>query len=217
MSRRTARFDKDLVLRAYTAGFFPMSDGAASAHIEWHNPRWRGVLPLDRVHIPRSLRKTVQARRFEVRVDTDFAGVIDGCADPVRLGSWINPAIRQVYGELFADGHVHTVEAWRDGRLVGGLYGVALKSAFMGESMFTRERDASKVALVYLVALLRAGGFALLDTQMVTEHMARFGAVEIPRTRYLALLADALSRDAVWDPTGLDDRVAAMIRRTTGA
>ncbi|MCB9958735.1 MAG: leucyl/phenylalanyl-tRNA--protein transferase [Rhodospirillaceae bacterium] len=211
MPAHVMRFDKVLVLRAYASGFFPMGESANSPHIDWHNPAWRGVLPLDAFHIPKRLRRTVRAGRFEIRVDTDFAGVVDGCADPRRHGTWINPPIRKVYGELFADGHVHTVEAWRDGRLVGGLYGVALKSAFMGESMFSRETDASKVALVHLVALLKAGGFTLLDTQMVTPHMVQFGTVEVPRPLYLALLADALNRKAVWDPAGISGAVAALL------
>ena len=204
-------FTKTLVLRAYASGFFPMGDGVASPGIDWYNPIRRGILPLDRVHLPRRLLKTVRSGRFDIRVDADFDAVIAGCADPNRDGTWINPDIRRVYRDLFDDGHVHTVETYVNGALVGGLYGVALKSAFMGESMFTRVTDASKVALVHLLALLKSGGYTLLDTQMVTGHMEQFGAIEISRTAYLSLLGQALSRDATWRTSPLDAPAAAQI------
>jgi leucyl/phenylalanyl-tRNA---protein transferase len=187
-----------LLLRAYACGIFPMADSADDPTLYWVEPRLRGVLPLDAFHLPKRLARTVRSERFEVRVDTDFLGVIEGCAAsrPGRRATWINEPIRRLYGELFRLGHVHTVEAWREGRLVGGLYGVKLGAAFFGESMFSVERDASKVALVHLVARLKRGGFALLDTQFLTGHLAKFGAVEIKREDYLRLLDDALRQEA---------------------
>ncbi|WP_405048326.1 leucyl/phenylalanyl-tRNA--protein transferase [[Roseibacterium] beibuensis] len=153
-------------------------------------PEHRGVLPLDGFRIPTRLRRTVRSEAFEVRVDTAFAAVLDACAAsaPGREDSWINGPIRRLYAELNARGHAHSVECWRDERLVGGLYGVTLGGAFFGESMFSRERDASKVALVHLVARLKRGGWRLLDTQFLTEHLSQFGAVEMPQAAYLRVL-----------------------------
>lgn len=192
VSRRP--LDPAFLLRAYAGGIFPMAESAASPELFWIEPDRRGVLPLDGFHLAHRLARTVRSDRFAVTCDTDFEAVVDGCAAPAphREGTWINAEIRRVYGELFRLGHVHTVEARRDGRLVGGLYGVRLGGAFFGESMFSRETDASKVALVHLVARLRVGGFALLDAQFLTEHLARFGAVEIPRPAYRRRLAEAL-------------------------
>jgi len=189
-----------LLLRAYACGIFPMADSADDPTLYWVEPRQRGILPLDGFHLPRRLARTVRSDIYEVRIDTDFDGVIDGCAaaQPGRKVTWINGAIRRLYGELFRMGHVHTVEAWQDGRLVGGLYGLQLGTAFFGESMFSVARDASKVALVHLVARLRAGGFALLDTQFLTGHLAQFGGVEMPREAYIARLEEALQRDALF-------------------
>ena len=189
-----------LLLRAYACGIFPMADSADDPTLYWVEPRLRGVLPLDRFHVPRRLARTVRAGRFEIRVDTDFEGVIAGCAAPRpgRRITWINEPIRRLYGELFRLGHVHTVEAWREGRLAGGLYGVKLGAAFFGESMFSAERDASKVALVHLVTRLRRGGFKLLDAQFLTVHLAQFGAVELPRDDYLELLDEAVAGEAVF-------------------
>ncbi len=187
-----------LLLRAYACGIFPMADSADDPTLYWVEPRLRGVVPLDGFHLPRRLARTVRTDRFEVRVDCDFEGVIDGCAAP-RFGrrvTWINEPIRRLYGALFRRGHVHSVESWRDGRLVGGLYGVKLGAAFFGESMFSDERDASKVALVHLVARLRAGGFTLLDTQFLTGHLGQFGAMEIERDDYLKQLENALAEEA---------------------
>jgi leucyl/phenylalanyl-tRNA--protein transferase len=188
----------DLLLRAYAAGIFPMSDSADDPDIFWVEPRKRGIFPLDAFHVPRRLARTVKAEPFEVVSNRDFDGVIAGCAEPApgRETTWINPIIRRLYGELFERGHVHTVECWRDGRLVGGLYGVALRGAFFGESMFSRETDASKVALVHLVARLRRGGFRLLDAQFITPHLARFGAIQISRRDYQKRLAEALTVEA---------------------
>jgi leucyl/phenylalanyl-tRNA--protein transferase len=193
-----------LLLRAYACGIFPMADSADDPTLYWVEPRLRGVLPLDAFHVPRRLARTVRSDIFEIRIDSDFDGVIAGCAAP-RTGrrvTWINEPIRRLYGELFRHGHVHTVEAWREGRLVGGLYGLKLGAAFFGESMFSAERDASKVALVHLVARLKQGGFRLLDTQFLTAHLTQFGAVEIKRDDYLKRLDDALQTQAEISPDG---------------
>jgi leucyl/phenylalanyl-tRNA--protein transferase len=200
----------DLLLRAYAAGIFPMSESADDPEIFWVEPHKRGIFPLDAFHVPRRLARTVKAEPFEVVCDRDFDGVIDGCAEPApgRETTWINPTIRRLYGALFERGHVHTVECWRDGRLVGGLYGVALKAAFFGESMFSRETDASKVALVHLVARLRRGGFRLLDAQFITPHLARFGAIQISRRDYQRRLANALSVDADYGCFGTGARTS---------
>lgn len=184
----------DLLLQAYEVGFFPMADGAEEDDLFWVNPPMRGVIPLDQFHVPRRLARTVRQDVFEVRVDSDFEGVIDGCSAsaPGRSSTWINADIRRLYGALFERGACHTVEVWRDGQLVGGLYGVSIGGAFFGESMFSRERDASKVALVHLVGRLIAGGFALLDTQFITEHLKQFGACEIPAEDYRKQLTQAV-------------------------
>ena len=190
----------DLLLRAYAAGIFPMSEAADDPGLFFVEPEQRGVLPLDAVHIPRRLARTVRSGRFEVRFDTAFDRVLELCAEaaPDRPNTWINARIRKLYGELFEMGHAHSVESWADGRLVGGLYGVSLKGAFFGESMFSRATDASKVALVHLTQKLRDDGFVLLDTQFLTAHLSRFGAVEVPRREYLRLLGAALEVDAEW-------------------
>lgn len=187
-----------VLLKAYACGIFPMAESAEDPGLFWIEPERRGVLPLNAFHIPASLRKTVRKDVFEIRVDHDFAGVIDGCASPApgRRKTWINGEIRRLYGALFDMGYCHTVEAWKDGELVGGLYGVSLGGAFFGESMFAARRDASKVALVHLVARLIAGRFTLLDTQFVTDHLARFGAVEVPKLLYGLDLQEALQEDA---------------------
>ena len=184
-----------VLLKAYACGIFPMAESADDPALYWIEPEHRGVLPLDAFHLPKRLARTVRQGKFDIRVDSDFEGVIEGCAQPAlgRRKTWINRRIRELYGALFKLGHCHTVEAWQDGRLVGGLYGVSLGSAFFGESMFHTERDASKVALVHLVARLKAGGYTLLDTQFVTEHLAGFGAVEIGRNAYHKLLDAALA------------------------
>jgi leucyl/phenylalanyl-tRNA--protein transferase len=188
----------ETLLQAYACGIFPMADAADAPDLYWVEPANRGILPLDGFHVSKRLARTVRTDKFEIRVDTDFEAVISGCAaSRTRRGStWINDEIRRLYSELFNAGHVHTIEAWRDNRLVGGLYGVHLASVFFGESMFSLETDASKVALVHLVARLRRNGFTLLDTQFLTDHLARFGAIEVPRERYLELLAQALRQSA---------------------
>ena len=188
----------EVLLKAYACGIFPMAESAEDPGLYWVEPERRGIIPLDAFHVPSRLARTVRADEFEVRVDTDFEGVISGCAasQPGRAKTWINGRIRALYGDLFRRGHCHTVEAWQHGRLVGGLYGVRLGAAFFGESMFHTERDASKVALVHLVARLKAGGFRLLDTQFVTSHLATFGAVEVSRRAYQRLLDEAAKANA---------------------
>lgn len=190
----------DILLRAYACGIFPMAESRDDPGLFWVEPDKRGVIPLDGFHIPRRLARTVRSDRFEIRVDTGFEAVIEGCSggDEDRPDTWINDRIRSLYGELFDAGFVHTVECWREGRLVGGLYGLALGAAFFGESMFHRETDASKVALVHLVARLKAGGFTLLDAQFQTAHLARFGAIEMPRRKYRKLLEAAVAAQANW-------------------
>jgi leucyl/phenylalanyl-tRNA---protein transferase len=187
-----------VLLKAYACGIFPMAESADDPALYWIEPQQRGVLPLEQVHVPRRLARTLRQGVYDVRVDTDFDGVISGCATsrPGRRTTWINPRIRSLYRDLFRSGHCHTVEAWTCGRLAGGLYGVALNGVFFGESMFSTERDASKVALVYLCARLIRGGFSLLDTQFVTEHLRQFGTVEIERTEFHKLLEKALAHEA---------------------
>ena len=204
MVARRPTVTADLLLRAYAGGVFPMAETADDPELFWVDPELRGILPLDGFHLPKRLARTVRADRFEVTVDRDFEAVIEGCATPApgRESTWINVEIRRLYGELFERGHVHTVECRRDGKLVGGLYGVRIGGAFFGESMFSRETDASKVALVHLVARLKAGGFTLLDTQFITNHLARFGVVEIPRARYRRRLAAAIHADGNFHQIG---------------
>lgn len=187
-----------ILLRAYAEGIFPMAERRGDTDLFWVSPEMRGIIPLDAFHIPRRLARTVRSNKFKVTTDMAFADVMRACAEPApdRPESWINDEILRLYTALHAAGHAHSVECWRDGKLVGGLYGVKLGGAFFGESMFTRERDASKVALVHLVARLRRGGFSLLDTQFLTAHLARFGTIEIPRAKYHDLLARAISHDA---------------------
>jgi leucyl/phenylalanyl-tRNA---protein transferase len=191
-------FDADLVLAAYRSGVFPMP--SRKRLMGWYSPLRRGVLPLDGLRVTRSLRK--MTRRYEIRIDSDFEAVIDGCADPSRDGGWIDDDIRAVYRQLHRAGFVHTVEAWTDtGQLAGGLYGVGLGGLFAGESMFHRERDASKVALLSLVGLLRDGHpDRLLDLQWSTSHLKSLGCVEISRAEYSARLSRALALPlpAVW-------------------
>lgn len=184
-----------VLLKAYACGIFPMAESADDPNLFWIEPEHRGVLPLDSWHIPKRLRRTLRQDVFEIRINTDFDGIIDGCAAPMpgRRKTWINSEIRRLYGALFDMGYCHTVEAWREGRLVGGLYGVCLGAAFFGESMFAFERDASKVALAHLIARLVAGHFTLLDTQFVTEHLAQFGVIEVPKLRYDRMLEASLT------------------------
>ena len=204
----TVELTPALILRAYGCGLFPMAESKAERDVFWVDPETRGVIPLHRFHVPRRLARTVRGGRFRISVDRDFARVVRGCARRTgrRTESWINKPIFEAYCALHRQGHAHSVEAWRDDTLVGGLYGVALGAAFFGESMFSAERDASKVALVHLVARLRAGGFILLDTQFVTAHLKQFGAVEVPRASYLAKLSDALKQPSNFYPAGYSDK-----------
>ena len=187
-------FGPEQLLAAYASGVFPMGEARDDPRVFLVEPEWRGVIPLDAFHMPARLRRTVRREPFEVRVDTAFPAVLDACAapGPGREDTWINGPIRALYLELARCGHVHTVECWRDGALVGGLYGVTLGGAFFGESMFSRATDASKVALVHLVARLRRGGWILLDAQFMTDHLQQFGAQEISQADYLRRLAPAL-------------------------
>jgi leucyl/phenylalanyl-tRNA---protein transferase len=184
-----------VLLKAYACGIFPMAESAEDNALYWIEPERRGILPLDRVHVPKRLARTIRKGGFEVRIDQHFEEVIEGCAAPRsgRRSTWINGRIRNLYRELFALRHCHTVEVWQDGQLTGGLYGVHLGRAFFGESMFSRARDASKIALVYLIARLKYGGFTLLDTQFVTGHLARFGAIEVSREEFQRFLEAALA------------------------
>jgi leucyl/phenylalanyl-tRNA--protein transferase len=196
--------DIDLLLKAYAHGVFPMARRRDDRELYFVSPEDRGIIPLETFHVPGRLARTVRSDRFVVRINSDFADVIAACAEaaPGREESWINDQIVSLYSRLHSMGRAHSVECWRDTRLVGGLYGVSMGAAFFGESMFSRERDASKVALVHLVARLKAGGFSLLDAQFLTGHLAQFGAVAIPRQRYLELLARALGESADFGCSG---------------
>ncbi|WP_338427227.1 leucyl/phenylalanyl-tRNA--protein transferase [Sphingopyxis kveilinensis] len=187
--------DPALLLSAYAQGIFPMADGADDPSVHWVEPRLRAILPLDGFHLSRSLKKTIVSDRFRVTTDTAFADMVALCAAPAddRPTTWINPVIRASYDRLFRLGHAHSVECWQDGALVGGLYGVTLGRAFFGESMVSRVRDASKVALAHLVARLIAGGWKLLDCQFLTPHLASLGAIEIRQADYLARLYSVLA------------------------
>lgn len=207
------------MLRAYRAGLFPMAETRRGDRLYWLDPELRGVLPLDRFHLSRRLARTVLAGDYLVTTNRDFGGVIAGCAAPAegREDTWINPEIERLFTALHRMGHAHSVEAWAPApggpKLVGGLYGVALGGAFFGESMFSRARDASKVALVHLVARLRLFGFTLLDSQFQTTHLAQFGCTEIPRQAYKRLLSEAVEEQARWDDEAEPEAVAEEIRR----
>jgi len=186
------------LLAAYRAGQFPMAESREDEDVYWIDPPLRGILPLDAFHVPKRLARTIRRGLFTVTVDKAFAAVMAACAAaaPNRMNTWINPLIERSYANLHANGHAHSVEVWHDGSLVGGLYGVSIGAAFFGESMFSLQTDASKVALVHLATRLRAGRYKLLDTQFITEHLTQFGAVEIPRERYKKLLAEAVDAKA---------------------
>ncbi len=192
----------ELVLKAYTYGVFPMAKSRGDTDVFWVQPKLRGVIPLDRVHVPRSLRKTLRRGDFEVTVNRDFAGVMAGCAESTehRADTWINNRIIDLFTELHDAGLAHSLETWREGKLVGGLYGLAMGAAFFGESMFSRATNASKVALVHLTAILKAGQFTLLDTQFITDHLKQFGAIETSQKEYLAQLSAALARQGTFSP-----------------
>lgn len=189
----------DVLLRAYSIGLFPMAESADDPEIFWVEPELRGILPLDAFHVSRSLMKAVKRKPFDIRFNTAFADVMDGCAAeaPDRPSTWINSTIRGLYTELHRMGHAHSVEAFEGDELVGGLYGVSLGAAFFGESMFSRRTNASKICLVHLVEHLRARGFRLLDTQFTTEHLKTFGAIDVPKDAYVKLLVAAMDGDSL--------------------
>lgn len=211
------KIDPELLLRAYASGIFPMADSRDAPDIFWVEPKARGILPLDRFHLSRSLKKTLQSDRFIVTVDRAFDQVVQICAEPApdRDESWINQPIFDAYKALFNHGFAHSVECWEGNALVGGLYGVSLGAAFFGESMFTRRSNASKVALAHLIARMKAGGFQLLDTQFLTPHLESLGAIEIPRKYYQSLLEDAVAGSA--DFAALDWLAAAADEAPEGA
>jgi leucyl/phenylalanyl-tRNA---protein transferase len=205
--RPPAAITPEILLRAYAIGLFPMAESAEDETLFWVEPEQRGVFPLRGLHLARSLAKTIRSDRYDVVVDRDFDAVIEACAEPApgRTTTWINGRIRSLFGTLFQQGHVHTVEAYSDGALVGGLYGLHLGSAFFGESMFHRATDASKVCLAHLAARLLAGGFTLLDTQFITPHLASLGAVELSKAHYRKLLASAIQQEANFYPEAARD------------
>lgn len=207
-----------LMLGAYAVGLFPMAADAQDTALQWYDPDPRGILPLEGFHLPRRLQRTVLANKFEVSVNTDFPGVMKGCASPApgREETWINHEIFRLFCALHEQGYAHSVECRQNGELVGGLYGVALGGAFFGESMFSRATDASKVALVHLVARLRLCGFLVLDTQFGTEHLERFGGVEIPAQEYKTTLERAVYMLPCWRDTVPADVLEAEIRAMRG-
>lgn len=184
----------EILLSAYSQGLFPMSESVDDPDFFWVSPETRGIIPLDEFHIPRSLKKVISQQRFEIRINTSFDKVMDECAraTDTRPSTWINKIILNAYQQLHKIGHAHSVEAWRDDQLVGGLYGVSLRAGFFGESMFSRETDASKVCLAYLVKHMKTLNYKLLDTQFTTDHLKRFGAIDIPNEEYLDLLSAAM-------------------------
>ncbi|MGH7105615.1 MAG: leucyl/phenylalanyl-tRNA--protein transferase [Acetobacteraceae bacterium] len=214
MSRRSLQVSPELMLRAYRAGLFPMAETRRGERLYWLDPEFRGVLPLARFHLSRRLARTVLHGPFAVTADANFPAVIAACARrrPGREDTWINTEIETLFNELARRGHAHSVECWQDGLLAGGLYGVAIGGAFFGESMFSLKTDASKVALVHLVARLRLGGFRLLDTQFVTTHLAQFGAIEIPRESYRTELVAAVETPARWLAAPEGSTLTAAIR-----
>jgi leucyl/phenylalanyl-tRNA--protein transferase len=218
MARPPVELTTDLLLRAYSAGLFAMAASRQGSKLHWLDPERRGIMPLDRFHLPKRLARTVLSNRFEVSVDHDFAATIAGCATPIegRDDTWINPQIERLFTELHDLGYAHSVECRLEGALVGGLYGVALGGAFFGESMFSFVTDASKVALVHLVARLKLSRFRLLDTQFVTAHLTQFGAREIPRGLYKAQLADALRSPSRWVADLQPEALEAEIRTMAG-
>lgn len=202
-----------VLLKAYACGIFPMAESASDPGIFWVEPEVRGILPLDDFHLPRSLRRRMRAKPFDIRIDTAFDAVVEACAEATanRPNTWINRRIAELYGALHRLGHCHSVECWADGELAGGLYGVRLGAAFFGESMFTRQKDASKIALAHLVERLNAGGFMLLDTQFTTDHLKRFGAIDIGREEYLELLEKAVSQSADFHALDRDQAAQGII------
>lgn len=208
-----AAITPELLLRAYASGIFPMADGRDDPTIHWVDPHKRGILPLDGFRISRSLKRRILKWGYTIRTDTDFAGVLCGCAD--REETWINPQIAELYLALHHAGFAHSLEIWEGDALVGGVYGVVLGGAFFGESMFSRRKDASKVALAWLVDRLRAGDFLLFDTQFLTPHLQSLGGLEISRSAYHVRLAQALAHDACFSPEGYEPTAYSVIQRST--
>lgn len=213
MARDDLILTPELLLNAYASGVFPMAETRDAAEIFWVDPRRRGVFPLDRFHISRSLARRLRRPDYQIRINSDFAGVVNGCAD--RPETWINDEIFGLYMQLHALGFAHSLEVWMDDALVGGVYGVTLGRAFFGESMFSRRRDASKIALAWLVDRLNVAGFTLFDTQFITPHLASLGAIEIPRARYRALLDQALEGDADFTGPPLPRSAQEVLQRST--
>jgi len=212
-----SKLTPEILLRAYAIGLFPMAEHRNDATLYWIDPEKRGILPLDKFHIPRRLKRTIRAGTYQIRCNTVFEDVIRACSAP-RKGtneSWINEEIVSLYTELHSMGRAHCVETWHRGKLVGGLYGVVLGAAFFGESMFSDERDASKVALVHLVARLKKSEFRLLDTQFITEHLSQFGGVELPRAGYRQILSSALDVSAVFQSELSYSELETFIQSTT--
>lgn len=201
------------LLEAYASGYFPMADDADSSELSWYSPEQRGVMPLDGLHISKSLAKTIRQHEFDIRFDTAFLNVMQACAEPTadRPVTWINEEIVSLYSELFLMGLAHSVEIWNQDKLVGGLYGVQLGAAFFGESMFSRETNASKIAFVHLVKRLKFGGFKLLDTQFTTAHLETFGVIEIPKVDYLVQLDEALNHSGNFEKFPSDGNLLADI------
>ncbi len=218
MSRRTIEVTPELMLRAYRVGLFPMAETRRGLRLYWLDPEQRGILPLDAFHLSKRLRRTVLSGPYQVTSNKAFAAVIAGCAAgaPGREDTWINTDIERLFQDLHRQGAAHSVECWHEGLLVGGLYGVSLGGVFFGESMFSKARDASKTALVHLVARMRMGGYVLLDTQFVTSHLAQFGAIEVPRDAYKAMLATAVQVPARWiaepEPAALEAEIKLLHR-----
>ena len=213
MSDRGTKLTPGLLLNAYAEGVFPMAQSADDPEIHWFDPPFRGVLPLDKFHIPKSLAKRVRRTDYRISVDCAFDQVLDGCA--ARDETWINEEIRRLYKALFNIGFCHSVEVWMEGDLAGGLYGVSLGGAFFGESMFSSRTDGSKLALVHLMARLRVGGFTLVDTQFVTDHLRRFGAREIPRASYHQALTRAIGLEAEFERMAPDLPVQEVLQLST--
>ncbi|MEC7489798.1 MAG: leucyl/phenylalanyl-tRNA--protein transferase [Pseudomonadota bacterium] len=206
----------EMILRAYAVGLFPMAEHRKDPTLYWIDPEKRGILPLEKFHIPRRLRRTIRSKDFDIRCNTAFGNVIRSCAAPVngRSESWINAEIISLYTDLHHMRRAHCVEVWRNEKLVGGLYGVALGAAFFGESMFSTETDTSKIALVHLVARLKRSGFLLLDTQFVTDHLAQFGIVELPRVGYRQMLSSALDTTAIFETDLSQPELDAFLQST---
>lgn len=212
-----SKLTPEILLRAYAVGLFPMAERRDDPTLFWIDPEKRGILPLDGFHVSRRLRRTVRNGPYEIRCDTAFSAVVHACASPgaKRGDTWINDEIESLYADLHELGRAHSVETWLDGELVGGLYGVSLGAAFFGESMFSKARDASKVALVHLVARLIKGNYRLLDTQFVTDHLTQFGVVELPRAGYRQLLSSALDASATFETELSQSELTAFLQSIT--